>query len=619
MPRVYHSKKIASLIESRLRSIYEEDGKLPDLSRLDRGHRRFSGTAIVALLFLAVLVGTAWVGFLLFAPFTGKPAPRLTISVVPPAQVFSLEETTLRVHYENTSNAALTNTELRMNIPPEFILKSAKPTPTTGPATWLLGSLDPREDGVIELKGMFIAKPTTPTLFQSFMRYRPSNFNADFDDVATTTIPVDGSKLKLALEAPAETISGEPTTITYRVKNEGSEKIEKITVKTTLPESFIISKSEPKAREGIKDTFDIAELPPGGEASIVLTGSFAATHEASENLKGTVEITRNDLTTTQDESMLPIRVTPSDVSFRTVVNGSSEAQSADFGTGLRLGTFFKNNSDKQIKDVSMTITIDATPDAMIDWAAFDKATEADKTFKRDGEKIIINKKLRKELSAIAPGVEDAVNYTIPLVKTAPDTKLASISITSIATIGTIGDKDVAKTVQTLPVAVSMNSDLAAKISASYFDSTGAPLGSGPLPPVVGEKTKYLVRWEISNSMHELHTISMTAKLPEGVAWGNAPLAEAGTITWNSLTNEVKWQLARLPTATKKVNVQFTVELTPQKSHIGTFAPILSDTTLFATDAITGTPITRITGPLTTEIPNDTHAAGKGTITAAQGQ
>ncbi|MFH0928395.1 MAG: hypothetical protein V1821_02885 [bacterium] len=601
-------------IESSLRAIYEEDGAMPDLTKLERRKSRRGLFVLLALTFLGLLAGTSWVGFLLFSPLIAKTAPKLSIEIIMPETVASLEPINLVVSYQNASSQPIAKAEVHLSLPTEFQLATTAPAPTEGGTDWILGSLNPGEKGTIELTGAFIADPGSVLFAQAISHYRPANFNSDFQDVTTKNVLIQNSKLGLSLEVPTEVIAGEKTKLIYRLKNPTKFAALNLLLETRPPENFLITASSAKALTDDPTLYPIEKLEPESELVITQEGVFSADHADAENVAAALNILAGGFKHLQVETVSPIRIVASELVFRTLVNGLATDQNVDFGGVIRLSTFYKNNGSLPLKDLVLTITLDGTPDAIIDWAKFDADTEEDKTFKRSGESIILNKKLYKSLAELAPGTEGSLSYSLPLLATAPaDAKKIQVSVKSQVEVGAVGTTKVSKNVETTPFTLTLNSDAGFADSGRYFDEDGLQLGTGPLPPTVSQKTRYSINWTVTNSVHELQNLSAKTLLPEGVTWTGKFLAEAGTITFDEVSKEVKWTLARMSTTLRSVNVSFEVELTPKDSQVDSFAPLTTAATFSATDALTQAFLTRTTSPLTTELIGDKTAEGKGLV------
>ncbi len=113
-----------------------------------------------------------------------------------------------------------------------------------------------------------------------------------------------------------------------------------------------------------------------------------------------------------------------------------------------------------------------------------------------------------------------------------------------------------------PLIFAISSDLALQAQVRYFDEDGNQVGAGPLPPQVGQKTKYRVYWELNNTLHEVEDVLVSTELPDNVSWINAFEVSAGEVVFTSSSNALSWRLNRLPLDVKRATLSFDIEVSP---------------------------------------------------------
>ncbi len=145
------------------------------------------------------------------------------------------------------------------------------------------------------------------------------------------------------------------------------------------------------------------------------------------------------------------------------------------------------------------------------------------------------------------------------------------------------------------------------------------MGFGPVPPVVGKTTAYRVYWQMQKRWHGLKDVKVTAVLPRRVAWSALAQAEAGQLAYSSSTREVSWTIKQVPEQTKELEAWFEVQLTPDEVDAGRFADLLGEAKIVFTDELIGEQIARIQPVITTDLPEDDGAKGKGVVRAKVGK
>ncbi len=140
-----------------------------------------------------------------------------------------------------------------------------------------------------------------------------------------------------------------------------------------------------------------------------------------------------------------------------------------------------------------------------------------------------------------------------------------------------------------------------------------PLGSGPLPPTVGETTSYRIEWNIENSGHDLENVEVSTILPQDVVWTDQSQTAIGELTFNQTTRQVSWKISKLPTSVPNPDAWFNVSISPSEQDVGTFVKLTNPTAFEAKDQVTEDNISDTKDILTTEIPLDSFAKGKGIV------
>jgi hypothetical protein len=181
---------------------------------------------------------------------------------------------------------------------------------------------------------------------------------------------------------------------------------------------------------------------------------------------------------------------------------------------------------------------------------------------------------------------------------------------SLAGIGTIGSP---RNIDTSPVRVLVNSDFRASAHARYYTPEGETVGSGPLPPQVGQTTTYQIVWRVANSFHALESVRMTANLPPDVRWTGQAAAGIGTIAFDETTRIVTWNIEAMPKSVPGSEATFGLAIVPEQDDVGAFFKLTNAIAVSATDTFTKDQLTHGIDILTTELPQDKEAAGKGVV------
>jgi len=209
-----------------------------------------------------------------------------------------------------------------------------------------------------------------------------------------------------------------------------------------------------------------------------------------------------------------------------------------------------------------------------------------------------------------PGGEDAsIDLSVPMKSEGAE----RIVLRAEARVKTVGGIEINRTIESSAITIRIASDLSGHASAAYFDVSGSPVGSGPLPPTVGQTTTYRVTWIVANALNRVEDLVMVAPIPSDAQWAGLVSASAGSVTHDTVGNRVRWAIGSMSANGAPVVAVFDMKATPTLADVGTFLDLLGAASITAVDAETGTTLSATASALTSELPNDPYAEDKGIV------
>lgn len=604
-------------IEKGLEEIYKNSEKgTNDLSVLDRDPGKGRWILIGAIFFFAILSAAAWAGFFIFHPtekFAGNNIDFFISSSSP--TLTSGQEEEIIIHYKNNENVPLGEVEISTAFSKEFIVSSRDPeAPEAG--SWKIGSLPKGGEGEIKVRGKVLARKGKDLTFETYFSYRPANFNSDFQKVATHTIPVAASILGVSIEGPEEALPGE--TIVYKIsyQSNGEREIDNVEVRLAYAENFFPSKAEPAPQEG-GGRWILPKLKPGEKGEIRLTGSFSSAAEGNRDI--TVEIgTVGNGGVWQAQELVKgtVELVKSELGLLLVANGSAKNGVVNFGDTMRYSLTFQNKSEVALAEVFITAHLAATPVSPGKSLFLWDTLKDDLKGRMRGEEIIWSKKEYSKLGKISPGEEGTIDFSLDLIS-APFLQKGSdyrIQVYVEAAIGRIGGVKTERIVRSEVLESRFLSDLIFKSEARYFNDDDIALGTGPVPPRVGETTTYRIWWTVKNSLHEVDAPRLQTALPEGVVFtGKFNSGEIGAITYDEKERKVIWEIGKIPITSPELQAEFEVAITPAEDQFGKIVDLTGITNFEGRDLEVDALLFRANAPLNTDLETDPNLAGRGTV------
>jgi len=135
-------------------------------------------------------------------------------------------------------------------------------------------------------------------------------------------------------------------------------------------------------------------------------------------------------------------------------------------------------------------------------------------------------------------------------------------------------------------------------SSQYFPA------NGPIPPVVGEETSFVVYWRIHNSLSALNNVKVIARLPDNVDFGGSvyPVRQ-DSLFYDEEKKEVVWELDTLDPFFYD-EISFAVWVIPRSEHEGNLVQILQPTSFRALDAEAKDVIEQVLPSVDSSLPDD---------------
>jgi hypothetical protein len=619
--RKHHADEVAKGLEK----IYLTDGK-KDLGTLEHSKPHLIRRFFIWLLVLCAMTSAlAWLGLVWLQPNAEIDDLGLEVKIEGPSAVTLGQEQTFLVRYRNRAFQPISDSELRLAWPADFQVTYTDPWPTeTQNNAWKLGMLAPAAEGLITVRGIFLGSLGAKSAFQAIATYRPSGQTRSRESLATQTLDYGSSVFDGRLELPPKTVAGDQMPVIFSLANRGSQELPGLIARYTFPSGFLPSSATGTRLMPTADGHEweqaLGSLAAGTTSTWRFFGSFVSGSAGDSAFKVRVGRLRGTefLTLYSNESLVPVLA--GDLSLRMVANGSDADRTMQPGDPLRIAIAYKNVSPETLGSVAVTLGIEslfndvsATGTSLVDWNELEASAQGATNTKPRIQTLKYDKTSVPDFAELAPGEEGTIEITLPTKLATSGTRDAMIILDLSGTLATVGKDKVNRVLRANPIRIRYRTDADLKTIARYFTEEGAPLGSGPLPPVAGKTTVYRIEWTVDKILHGLDNLEVAATLPSNVAWSGQTLADAGEVTFDEASRTVRWRLNRMPEDVRELVARFDIALTPADLDIGRFARLLGESRLTATDSSTNEPLVRAKPALSTDLKDDEAAEGKGVV------
>lgn len=611
-------------LEKELREIYEDqDGETSDMSKIyHKKKSRVKRFIVGTLIFFVCAAALSWAGFFFFGrgrAFTGE---NINLEIVSPDTAAGGEKVEYVIRYENNETVPLGQAEISVRLPDDFAQSGAEPAPTDGEKLWRIGSIAAGKSGEIKIIGSLYGAEESLQTLRAVLTYKPADFNSEFQKVATAVTKIQSSLLDVSLSAPERILTNKETSFKIKYKNTGEAALQGIKISVIAPVDFSF-----KEKQGEKEvsSWEILESAPGEEKEIDFIGSFGPQAEGEREFKVQIGFMKGEKFYLQKENFFKTNVLVGAILPTLILNGDSKDRALNFGDTLNYAIVYQNKDKTDLSDIEIKMVFESTSrnnKMILDWAALKDdyngtvlGTQLSPEI-RQGT-ITWTKRQVTNLAKFAPSAEETINFQLKIKPFSEfqnwGTRDFEVKSWVEVKIGKNGTGATEETIQSNKINFKINSDLVLRTAARYFNDDNIAVGSGPLPPKVGEVTAYRIFWNITNSLHEIIDLKVSTTLPENIRWSEKHEITAGELKFNEATREVYWTLNRMPLDVNDLSVSFEVTVTPTAAEKGKLLTLLLGTNLVATDKSTSAIITKTGEALTSNLDGDPGAEGKGIV------
>jgi hypothetical protein len=551
------------------------------------------------IIVLAVLILGA-IGFFFGFIFSPNLAPVEIIINHWPAEVRSGDELTYQIKYKNKSDEILQAANLALEFPLGFDLEVTNfDNFDSQNNTFALGDLKPGASGKLELMGYawdrFDAEQNLKTIFSCQNENGKIKRKLELD-----SFKLNGSVLGLELEVPNKIYAQADFVTKIKYTNDSTQTIDNANIIIRYPTTYQRQSVTTELKEVELNKFNLTDLAAGETGEIVLVG-YLNENKANDlsvlDFEADFNLERNGQDLLQNRQIKSAEIGLAEFEF----NSLWQPRVAVFGQDLNYQLNYHNQESCNLENLKIWFEIESP---LIDWAKSNlhqAQIEDNKVvweplevceFDQAGQ-FEVDLKLFKQISV--SNYETARNFVIHI------TPKASYNLSSEP------EQEIIAVGQSLDILV--NTDLELTAQARYFTDYGDQLGVGPLPPVVGEETRYWIGLEITNTSNEVENLNLDIDLPANVRWtGKTNVSYGGALDYNPSSHQANWKLEKLATYVGKIipayEIGFEIGVTPNESQIGEILTLVNSTSISGIDNFTRESLTKNIGSLSSELKYD---------------
>lgn len=555
---------------------------------LKRRHQRhYQGNKLhmaVDAFFLVVIM--ALIGMIININLFRAPAD-VYLELKVPETAISGQDMALEIRYGNLSREELKDAKLAFTVPENFQVEQVVPNESfdSKSRTVKIGDLTSRANGVIKIVGKPLGQLGSRQSFACALNYAKSG--SDYQMLSASSYNIEGSVLSAQLELPKLVYSGAEFDGVAKITNAGNEEIDQIVL--VFGDRLVVKQADQALS---KNELNIGKVRPGE------TKQFELSFYAAENKPGVIDyafvgyqiIDKQRLRQFEAKQEIDFRQSALEVTVKT------ERSVASANDSVFYDVEYANTSEQAINNLKLDFLASSR-----NFLLTSIKPQKNDLFDWDKSSVVIG--------AVPPRVHGKfrveVNYSRnKIVINQPLQLQADIAYQ-------IDGQSYAHSAKSNPTRIL--SEVSAQAAAYYYSPQGDQLGIGPLPPMVGIPTNYLVVWSIDNLGNSLSDLTLTGTLPANVEWTDSKSLLSGRLHYIKSSRQVIWQVDKIASEDGENKARFELSVTPQTKDVGKVLNLLTNIKLEARDDYCSKDISLQAGNITTNLQYDVRAAGKGKV------
>ncbi len=604
-------------IDDNLSEIYQDKkGNLVDVSSKSfKKNKSWLLLILKNLLFILVLT----VGFYLAYYYYSNQylsATEAKIEIKAPEIIKSGKEFQYIITYHNPSTVNLENIGLELRFPAAFVMSDSSIEAELA-NYWDLEDLLPNQTKELIITGKIYNRVNSANSISARLNYMPANFSSQFSKDASANTIIDSIGFNLTTNYFSTALVGQDTEIALSFRDFFDNHLSEIIIEIIFPDNFslqdfsLIDDEEAEDLEVViqelnKNTWLLSQLPQ--EANHLSFNLILKVLEKIEDEERVIlnlyyQDEKENRRRIYEESIL-LEVMQSDLSLSLEINENRNDQSINFGDKLNYVLTYHNKGQATLNDLVLMVVIEGE---MINWLSFQDENQG----RLLDSVIVYSKDEISDLAKLSPNEKGEIKFSLSVKKYQGYDFSHSLDINSWAqfSFGS-GSEDIERNEdnRSNTILKLINSDLSLDEEIRYFDDNNIPVGSGPLPPEVDEKTSVRVYWTIGNNLHELEDIEISLNLPPYVAWSSRLQSNIGNLSYDEDENKVVWQIDSLPLSIHRADAEFNLSFTPTEEDKDKILIISPGVNVSAKDLVTGGEIQFKTSPKTSRLEDDEIAS-----------
>ncbi|HBB37573.1 MAG: hypothetical protein UV82_C0001G0025 [Candidatus Magasanikbacteria bacterium GW2011_GWD2_43_18] len=497
------------------------------------------------------------------------------------------DDITLTISYKNESDVFLTNPRISIHLPLGFLITDASlpyEQGDNGSVLFPIETILPKQAGTMTVRGRLYGTPDQHIPIQTMLLYTQAGRDTPESDVHRLFLSPRDSSVDITFSGPPQYIPGVDMPFSLEVRNTQDHTLQDIMFNLSDDAIVWVAASSSDGIVLLDNTTHLA-----WQISQLEAGAFAT-------LNGTLRITRPERAIDQFtwELFTLLRILEQNVPEQTTPIAMPIASPQ-----VRLSSIWNSAATTLGEQELLTISVENTGNIPLERPRVS----------------VLGNTVNLDTQVLAPGqtlpVTIGTSVSEDAITNGTDGPLFLPTITFSASLPGINTYTYTTTAEAPPLPIGTT--LTMNQSSRYYTDEGDQLGRGPLPPKVGEETKYWIFTQIKNTIGEVRDVRFSTTIAPGAIWtGKSSVSKGGDITYNAGSRTAIWN-ARSMNPYETVGIYFEIAVTPSASHIGTIPLLTSEATVSASDPYVDDTLSASVGAINASLNGDQIGKTKGVV------
>jgi hypothetical protein len=440
-----------------------------------------------------------------------------------------------------------------------------------------IGKLAPGEAKNIPIQVAMFGKENDIKEVKATFEYKVTGSQGTFyKDAEPLKFQIISSPITLQVSSIGKVAAGQPVEVTLTAKSNTNKELKDVLISASYPNGFTYKSSDPKPVYN-QNIWKIDKLKPGESVSIKIAGAINGLTQEKFGINFSAGLANTDNQFMVGSAMAEARtefvIERPFISVDIAIAGDADRSVVlEPSKPSQVSITIKNTLSEAVYDTRVEVVPSGN-------AFTPESVDAKRGFYDSNKNIIRwDPTNSPDFTQIKPG----------------DSRRLEFAINPIKNLGT-ASFDVTVNVYARRVAESSAQEqLIGTVSATGKYSSSGTVGgqashmTGPIPPKVGQTTKYLISLVAEAGGNNMTNTKLETTLPTYIDWSN-DYSGPGTVDYNPISKQITWNIGDVNSGMRK-ELTFAVSILPSVSQVGTTPVLVNEQTLTATDRFTSTSI-----------------------------